>query len=206
MRKEKIKILAICSSPKRMSHTDHLLNQFIKAAKSYGAEVRRIELYHTKLRSVSGRLGLRLTRATPLQKAMLESDGFAIATPTYWFNEPGILKNFIDQLTILEESGFLLEGKVAGFIVYSPQGGESDVLENLALTFNHMGILLPPYSLIFYRGPQDRWVNDDLKRLAHNMIQQIQTGKQLGLKWDHLDPRYRVSPIELLKKKRFNKK
>ena len=79
----------------------------------------------------------------------------------------------------------MLEGKVGGFIVYSPEGGETDVLENLAMTFNQMGIVLVPYSLIFYRGSQDKWALDDVKLLAKSMIQQIQAQRKLQFNWDY---------------------
>ena len=130
-------------------------------------------------------MGRKLKKLNHFQKALVEADGFVIATPTYWFNEPGILKNFIDSLTPLEENGFMLEGKVGGFIVYSPEGGETDVLENLAMTFNQMGIVLVPYSLIFYRGSQDKWALDDVKLLAKSMIQQIQAQRKLQFNWDY---------------------
>ncbi len=179
-----IKILAINSSPKSDGHTARFLEHFEKAAKQLNAEVTHMDLYHEKIPFFSGILGKKLKRMSHVQKAMVETDGFIIATPTYWFNEPGVLKNFIDNLTPLEENGFKLEGKVGGFIVYSPEGGEIGVLENLAMTFNHMGVILPPYSFIFYRGPQDDWVMQDIKDLAKRMIVQISAQKQLDLKWD----------------------
>ena len=127
---------------------------------------------------------------------LLEADGLVIAIPTYWFNMPGILKSFIDSLTPFVDmenesnyktdgkNSFGLDGKVAGCIVYSPEGGESPVLQNLALTLNHLGVLLPPYSLIFYRGKQDWWAKNDIRLLTRNMIQQIKAQKQLHLQWD----------------------
>ena len=179
-----VKILAINSSPKESGHTAHLLKLFIDSAKSLGAQVKKLNLYEEHIKPYSGILGKKPKRLNHFQKALVEVDGFVIATPTYWFNEPGILKDFIDSLTPLEENDFMLEGKVAGFIVYSPQGGETEVLENLAMTFNQMGVLLPPYSLIFYRGvKEDNWAFEDSKLLAKRMISAITAQKQLGLKW-----------------------
>lgn len=183
--KTSIRLLAICASAKRGSHTERFLKKFTDAARRQGANVRVVELTARHLEPVDGRLGRKIKRLSPLQKLMVESDGFVIATPTYWFNEPGVLKNFIDHLTVLEENGFLLEGKVAGFIVYSPQGGETDVLENLAIVFNHMGVLLPPYACIFYRGPADDWALRDIPLLAKNIIQQIRAQKEQRISWDY---------------------
>lgn len=174
-----VKILAINSSPKTKGHTARLLELFIKSAVRPGADVKRVNLFREEIKPVTGELKKKIKRLSKLQKALIECDGFVIASPTYWFAEPGILKDFIDNLTPWEETGFMLEGKVAGFIVFSPEGGETNVLENLALTFNQMGVLLPPYSLIFYRGPKDKWAIDNLKLLAKNIIQQIKAQKQL---------------------------
>lgn len=179
-----VKILAVNSSPQEKGHTVHLLNLFVESAEKLGAQVKRFDLYKEHIPPVTGELGKKSKKLSHLQKELVASDGFVIATPTYWFNEPGILKNFIDNLTPLEENGFLLEGKVAGFIVYSPQGGETEVLENLAMTFNQMGVTLPPYSLIFYRGvKEDDWAFDDSKLLARSMIQQIKAQRQTKFNW-----------------------
>lgn len=178
------KILIINASPKRKGHTAVLLEAFAKEIKKKGAKVNWIHLPREKIKAVDGRLG-KIKNLSHLLKRVLASDGIVIGTPTYWFNVPGVLKNFIDQLTILEESGFLLEGKVAGFIVYSPQGGSTNVLANLALTASHMGMVLPPYALIFDDGRGDKWVKDDIKLLAKNMILQIEVQKKLNISWDY---------------------
>ena len=179
------KLLAINSSPKESGHTAHLLKLFIDSAQALGAQVKKLDLYEEHIKPYSGILGKKLKKLNHFQKALVEADGFVIATPTYWFNEPGILKNFIDSLTPLEENNWMLEGKVAGFIVYSPEGGETEVLENLAMTFNQMGVAFPPYSLIFYRGPQDKWAIADSKLLAKSLIQQISAQKQLKFNWNY---------------------
>ena len=73
----------------------------------------------------------------------------------------------------------MLEGKVGGFIAFEPQGGGVEVLKNLAMTFNHMGVVIPPYSLIFYRGHQDNWAMQDIKLLARVMKAEIESQKKL---------------------------
>lgn len=185
MLKESIKIIAINASPKKNGQTTQLLNLFVENAQKFGAEIVKLNLYQAHIPFYSGKLGAKIKKLSNIQKEMVEADGFVIATPTYWFNEPGVLKNFIDSMTPLEENGFMLEGKVAGFIVYSPEGGETDVVENLAMTFNQMGVLLPPYSLIFYRGPQDKWAKKDIPLLAKNMLQQIRAQRKFKISWDY---------------------
>ena len=179
-----IKILAINSSPKRSGKTAKFLDLYIKSAEKLGAKVTRVDLYKEKLPFFSGILGKKLHKRSHIQKLAADADGIVIATPTYWFNEPAVLKNLLDNLTPLEENGFQLEGKVAGFIVYSPQGGESAVLQNMAMVLNQMGMIIPPYAMIFYRGPQDTWVHQDVINLAKRMMVEIEAEKELQLKWD----------------------
>lgn len=178
------KILATNSSPKRHGHTARFLEHFIKLAEKIGTEIVRRDLYQEPFHLFSGRLNRTIKHLNHLQHLMCTCDGFVIATPTHWFNEPGVLKNFLDPMTPLEENGFRLEGKFGTFIVDSPQGGEAPVLQNFVMVFNHMGVVIPPYSMIFYHGKQDTWVAQDIKDLANRMLVQIQAQKQLGLKWD----------------------
>lgn len=180
-----VKILALSSSPRRGGVTEKLLLRFVASAKKRGARVTTLRLYDALPEPVSGKLGKKIRKLSRLQKAVYDADGFVIFTPTYWFNVPGVLKNFIDQLTVFEENGWLLEGKVAGFIVYAPQGGETGALSALALPLNHMGAVFVPYSFIFYRDAKDRWAIRDLDLLAKNMIQQICAQKTLGTNWDY---------------------
>lgn len=179
-----MKILAINSSPKPDGKTASFLQTFIDAAKDQGMEVNKVNLYEEEIPHHSGELDKPLKELSKLQKKFVEADGFVIATPTYWFNVPGVLKNFIDHLTILEENGWQAEGKVAGIICYAPEGGELGVLGNLSVALNHMGIVIPPYGLIFYRGPQDSWAIPDIKLLAKSMAQQIKAQKELNFNWD----------------------
>lgn len=174
-----MKILTINCSPKKDGNTSKLLKIFQNEAIKIGGEVVSINLYDEKEDFFDGKLNQEIKVLTKVQRLMTESDGFVIATPTYWFNTPAILKNFIDNLTPLEENNWMLEGKVGGFIVFEPEGGGAEVLKNLAMTFNHMGVAIPPYSLIFYRGKQDKWVFADLKLLARVMKAEIESQKKL---------------------------
>ncbi len=174
-----IKILTINCSPKKDGNTAKLLKIFQSEADRIGLEVVPINLYEEKEDFFHGKLDQKVKKLTRVQALMSKSDGFVIATPTYWFNTPAILKNFIDNLTPLEENNWMLEGKVGGFIVYEPQGGGVEVLKNLAMTFNHMGVAIAPYSLIFYRGRQDKWALADIKLLARVMKAEVEAQKKL---------------------------
>ncbi len=84
-------------------------------------------------------------------------DGVIISTPIYWYNVPGPLKNFIDRITVLENAIFTegrsrLEGKVVGFIAVGNDSGAIAVIQNLMVTFNSMGAIIPPWSLAYYES------------------------------------------------------
>lgn len=179
-----VKILAINSSPQEFGKVSTFLEQFISSIRKLEVEIKRIDLYKEPVEPITGKVEKTITRLSSLQKDLIECDGFIIATPTYWFNVPGVLKFFIDNLTTLEENE-LLEGKVAGIMVYSPEGGEFGVISTLALALNHMGVLFPPYAFLFYRGEQDTWFEKDIPLLAKNMIQLIKVQKKSKINWDY---------------------
>ncbi len=170
-----VKILLINASPKKTGTTALFLKVFEKAAKQEDINTKRIDLIDNKVETFNGKLNQKIRKFHPYLKLILEYDGFVIATPTYWFSLPGVLKNFIDNLTPFEENNWMLEGKVAGCIVYSPEGGGTEVLKNLALTFNHMGIAIPPYGLIFYRDQKDKWALRDIALLAKTMKFEVES-------------------------------
>lgn len=81
-----------------------------------------------------------------------KADALFIVTPVHWFGAPLKLKKFIDTtLHKMEENNFQAEGKFFAALVYSPEGGASLLLSQLALTANLMGFIIAPYSLIYYR-------------------------------------------------------
>lgn len=85
---------------------------------------------------------------------LVEADGFVIATPVYWYAPNGILKNFIDRLTSLENmidhvGKSLLEGKVAGFIATGSDSGVMMAISYMAIVFNSMGVHIVPWSMAY---------------------------------------------------------
>ncbi len=130
----------------------------------------------------------RLPKIPKIINEIVDCDGLVITTPTYWFNLPAILKSAIEHLTVTEEHGYYLEGKVAGAIAYGPDGGATDVLENLALVLTNMGCVLPPYSLIWFGQKDDQWTLRDIDLLAQNMVVQIKAQCAQNISWDYAKP------------------
>jgi len=85
---------------------------------------------------------------------ILESEGFIVVSPIYWYSVPGVLKNFIDRLTSMENmihhtGRSLLEGKVAGFIVAGNDSGGIHTIAYLMVTLNSMGVHIPCWALAY---------------------------------------------------------
>lgn len=160
--KDTVYVLGINGSPRSYGNTYKLLRIALKVAELEGARTKTINLYDYDIKPCLGCLSdIQETCRYPcvidddmkqLYDEVLKADGLIIATPIYWFNVPGVLKNFIDRLTALENMIFIdgrswLEGKVLGVIATGNDSGDVKVLSNVALTFNFMGMIVPPWSL-----------------------------------------------------------
>lgn len=209
---KKILILGVNGSPNKTGRVAGMLKRAMAAAKRRGARTKLINLCDYKILPHSGKLDRKIyiektkDDMPKLQKLVLEADGIIFATPSHWFNMSSLMKLFLDRLTSLEHYNFLMEGKVAGFITYGPQGGALNAAMMLTMTANHMGMAIPPYAAIFDEGRRDRWIAREYDVLAKNMIQQIRAWEKLKLNWGYHDAKYKISPIELLPKKRLNRK
>jgi len=186
-----MKIIGINGSPFVKSRTSDLLNQVLKTAENLGAETEVINLAENKMNLPSGKLGLHYKDEKSnddmpeIYEKLINADALIFATPTHWFNVSSLIKIFIDRLTVLEESGFLLEGKVVGFIAWGPEGGATNALENLALIFNHAGCVIPPYALMYITNDKYEWMEKDLALMAQNIIKQVKAQKLTNISWGY---------------------
>lgn len=209
----KIFILGVNGSPRKDGRVSKMLDLALTEIKKRGAEIQKINLSEYKILPPTAKLNTgEYIENTPddmpkLQKLVLKAEGIIFATPTHWLNMSSLMKLFTDRLTSLEDYNFLLEGKVAGFITYGPQGGGMNSAMILTMVANHMGMSIPPYAAIFDEGRNDKWLKKEYAVLAKNMLNQIRAWKELKLNWGYPDAKYKMSPIELLKdEKNKNKK
>lgn len=160
-----VKILLINGSPRKYGSSMLLLNVAEKGVLDAGGVVEKINIYDYSIKPCIGCVSdeQRVCRYpciiedddyNMLAKKMLDSDGFIISTPVYWYSVSGVLKNFIDRLTSLENmiihSGrSLLEGKVAGFIATGNDSGVIYTIGYLMTVFNSMGVHIPPWALAY---------------------------------------------------------
>ena len=114
-----------------------------------------------------------------LYEKILEADSVVFATPVHWFSVSSEMKIFLDRLTPLENAGFKLEGKIAGFITYGNEEGRMNALMQLSAVANHMGMLIPPYAMIYFDKDQRGWPQKDIKLLAKNIVALIKATKTL---------------------------
>ncbi|RLE60707.1 MAG: flavodoxin family protein [Thermoprotei archaeon] len=160
-----MKIIGLNGSPRRYGNTAKMLEVALETAKTLGASVERIDLYQYKIEPCVGCLSddelvcklpckIRDDMETIYNKIQ-EADGIIFATPVYWFNMSGVMKNFIDRITVFENmihhvGRSLVEGKVAGIIAAGNEEGGAMVVANLMITLNSMGFLIPPWGFAYY--------------------------------------------------------
>ncbi len=109
-----------------------------------------------------------------LGEKILESDGFIIVTPIYWYSVSGVLKNFIDRMTSFENMIFhtgrsLLEGKVAGFIASGNDSGGIHTIAYLMVTLNSMGVHIPAWALAYTHEREDVLKDEQAVRDSYNV-------------------------------------
>ncbi len=160
-----IKVLGINGSPRKYGNTYKALMLALEGAKNEGAEVKLVNLYDLKIEHCMGCISDNIKSCKypcpidddmkKLQEEVLKSDVLIIATPIYWYNVSSALKAFIDRLTVFEnmiviEGRSWVEGKIAGFIAIGNDTGAIAVIQNLMVTFNSMGFIIPPWALAYY--------------------------------------------------------
>jgi multimeric flavodoxin WrbA len=104
-----------------------------------------------------------------------KADGIILGTPTYWFNMSGLMKNFIDRLTVTEKN-WMLEDKVAGFVVTGSKDEDGAMMATTSMVaaLNHLGMVIFPYSMLYFRGRSGpKWAQDDLRDFAKGMLRMI---------------------------------
>jgi len=197
----KVQIVGINGSPRREGKTRFLLSVALEAAKKEGAITEIIDLYDIPIQPCLGCYSDERNLCEPkkctegdledgmkgLQQKLLVVDGLIFATPVYWFNVSGVMKNFIDRLASLENVGKLLDGKVAGFIATAEEDGAINAIMHLMAVASDMGFVIPPYSLVSSTGvdkiKEDPDAIKDAKRLGINMVRLIKLQERRNFTW-----------------------
>ncbi|RKZ03455.1 MAG: FMN reductase [Candidatus Hydrothermota bacterium] len=201
MSDEELKFVAFNGSPRKEGRTAGLLSVVLEELRGLGAETRLIHLVDNPIRPCLGCFSNSPEECEPrrctegeLEDAMkgyhqllLYSDGVIFATPVMWFGPSGLMKNFIDRMTSLENAGKLLDGRVAGFVVTGDEDGAMQTVMQLMGPLSEMGFLFPPYpfatSLGFKNVMEDREALEFARRLGRNLYRLAGILKKKDFNW-----------------------
>jgi multimeric flavodoxin WrbA len=130
---------------------------------------------------------------------ILSSNGIIIATPIYWFAPSGVVKNFIDRLTVFENMIFisgrsLVEGKVAGVIAVGNDGGAVQTISTIVSALISMGFTVPPFGFCYHTKDEEPSENTlrDAFNVGRNVALLAKVLERNGSNW------YDVKTIEEL--------
>jgi multimeric flavodoxin WrbA len=166
-----MRFLVINASPNKAGKTSRFVDAFTEAAQKTG-EVQVLHLHDNPPHYSRGELTAQ-RNPTVYQKAAIDCDGLFIATPTYWFNVPAILKSFIEELDGVDTELYA-RPRALGVAVYAPQGGELGTASSLILSLNHMNFALVEVGYIFHRGiAEDDWAWEDISLMPERMKRTI---------------------------------
>jgi len=201
----KIKIIAINGSPRKNGKTAELLKKFLSLFKRRGAQTTLINLSDYDINHCLGCYSkspnacmFPCVQKDDMQKIyplLLDADVIILGSPIYWFNMSGLLKNFIDRLTCLAASGYLLENKIGLALAVSSEneGGRVSASLSMASVLNHLGLLIPPYGILYFPGREkvnkkgkviwDNWLVNEMPKISHNLIKLSQFLKKSKFQW-----------------------
>lgn len=190
---DKILVVGINGSPHKKGTTVSVLNKFLRFAKKHGAEIQLINLVDYNIKHCLGCYSVdpKLCKYPCMQKddfrkiapLLLKADVLAFATPIYWFNMSGIMKDLIDRLCCMAAGGYLLDGKIGVFFACSKEneGGRATASLTMASALNHLGLFIPPYGILFYPGREEvvrngktiwyDWLSEDSEKIAKNVVE-----------------------------------
>jgi multimeric flavodoxin WrbA len=202
---KKIFVVGIDGSPHKDGTTAMMLKKFLAGVERHGGATKLVHLTDNKINPCLGCYSKdpELCKFPCVQKddmqkiypLLLKADAIVFGTPVYWFNMSGPMKTFIDRLTCCAAGGYLLEGKVGVFFAVSKEdeGGKVTATVSMASAMNHLGLMIPPYGLLFYPGKEeivkkgkviwDNWVQEDASKIAGNIVQLCKFLQNAKFKW-----------------------
>ncbi len=199
------KVVAIHGSPRKDGKTSELLGYVLAELEKYDdVDIEVIYLIDHPVRFCMGcysedsRLcnpknctqGVLEDSMKSLHSKVILSDAIIFATPVYWYNMSGMMKNFLDRLTSLENAGKLLDNKVAAFVAVAEEDGAAHTISNLMAFANDNGMLIVPYSLVYTTGrrvKEDEEATFYAKRLGHNIYRMLKMACKIKTPWKEIN-------------------
>lgn len=201
-------VLVINGSPRKYGSASQLARVVVKGVEDAGGVAEVIYLYDYNIKPCIGcvsdntkycRFPCLITDDdfNRIGEKVLSADGLIFATPTYWYAPSGVMKNFIDRLTSMENMIFhsprrsLLEGKVVGFVVVGLDSGVFMAISYLMSTLNSMGAVVAPWSMAYSHSEDvtsDEGALKDAYNVGYLVVETIKAlksyGKHVGYKAD----------------------
>ena len=181
---KKPSVLVIVGSPRKYGSSTQLAHVALKGVEDAGGRAEIIHLYDYDIKPCIGCASDNVKYCkfpcvvddddfNEIGKKIIGSDGIILVTPVYWYAPSGLLKNFIDRLTSMEnmvfhESRSLLEGKVVGFIATGLDAGTSMTIAYLMFVLNSMGAMIAPWGMA-YSHMEDVTKDEKALRDAYNV-------------------------------------
>ena len=184
-------ILGISGSPHKKGKVTILLNSVLEKTRELGSETELIFLADYPIPYCMGCYSKNVMDCNPevfkemlpsIYDKILKADGIVFGTPVYWFGPSGLMKNFIDLLTALENIEPLLAGKVVSCVVSCEEDGAISTASSIIIPLNFMGAIIPPYSITYAAGPIEENLDTILEcdRIAKNMVAIIKRTRDLS--------------------------
>jgi multimeric flavodoxin WrbA len=178
-----IKVLGINGSPRKDGNTSLMINTVLEIAKKEGAETSLIHLVDYPISFCLGCYSKDKNLCNPevfkemlpkIYEELINSHAYVFGTPVYWFNVSGLMKNFIDLLTALENVQKILENKVASCVISYEEDGATNAASQIIIPLNFMGVLIPPFAITYARGNLFLKENEDtikeLEIIGKNLV------------------------------------
>jgi len=181
---KKPSVLVIVGSPRKYGSSTQLAHVALKGVEDAGGRAEIIHLYDYDIKPCIGCASDNVKYCrfpcvvddddfNEIGEKIIGSDGIILVTPVYWYAPSGLLKNFIDRLTSMEnmvfhESRSLLEGKVVGFIATGLDAGTSMTIAYLMFVLNSMGAMIAPWGMA-YSHMEDVTKDEKALRDAYNV-------------------------------------
>jgi len=185
-------ILFINGSPRKNGRTVKYLKKVMKGVKKEGGKVKLMHLIDFKILPCLGCYSNSPKSCTfpckqkddmeKIYPLLLKANGMVLGSPSYWFSVSGLVKNFIDRVTCLENNGDLLEGKIFASISSAEESGGDEVSHYLISVFNEMGCIIPPFGTPFFNEKEiGTWQKKDLEKLGRNIVRLAKAVKKANL-------------------------
>ncbi|MBI2356392.1 MAG: flavodoxin family protein [Candidatus Doudnabacteria bacterium] len=203
---KKILILGFNGSPHKDGVVAKLLKSALQGARRAGAQVELIHLYDMHIERESGIYSKDPKKANVknlpkddfrvLVPRIIKADGLIFATPNYWANMSAVMKGLVERLTVLENDGFRLRGKIAAFIAASKEneGGLEMAAMSMVSALGQMGVLILPNGIMWHPGGKwttlnhkahesKSWAQEDAPLVGRNMVALAELLKDNPIKW-----------------------